>query len=149
MRCILSIICVVFQGGVTSLTILLWIFVDRKVGAQDEVVEAVQVRRHRVVTLRVEPDLRAHGHNSLSIHCKSLKRMCQTLFKIWPAKQHRITARAGPPLLNSTCTADTPNWHIPLTECDFWGRLEYPAASREGAACQRRSRRTCKKACSG
>lgn len=60
-RCILSIICFLFfRGGVASLTKLLWIFVSRKVGAQDEVVEAVQVRRHRVVTLGVEPDLRAH-----------------------------------------------------------------------------------------
>lgn len=68
MRCILSerprVICVVFQGGVTSLTVLSWIFVGRKIGAQDEVVEAVQVRRHRVVTLRVEPDLQAHSHNT-------------------------------------------------------------------------------------
>ena len=62
---------VILDGDVkvNSLTVLLLVLVCREVGAQDEIVEAVEVCRHRVVAVWVVPHLgSAHTHTRAHAH---------------------------------------------------------------------------------
>ena len=71
---------VILDGDVkvNSLTVLLLVLVCREVGAQDEIVEAVEVCRHRVVAVWVVPHLgsahthtRAHAHKHAYVHART------------------------------------------------------------------------------
>ena len=59
--------------NVNALTVLLLVLVCREVGAEDEIVEAVEVCRHRVVAVWVVPHLwsphaHAHTHTHANMH---------------------------------------------------------------------------------
>ena len=65
--------------NVNALTVLLLVLVCREVGAEDEIVEAVEVCRHRVVAVWVVPHLwspHAHAHTHTHTHTQTCIRTC-------------------------------------------------------------------------